>query len=102
MVRIQSGSELEEAAVHPFISMLLAEQRIADMRADADRRRLVRAAIEERRAQRHATRQWPPSRLGPAAEQIIEPASTVRLVRTAAGPDSCHDSDPQLCHAASN
>jgi hypothetical protein len=88
--------------VHPYISMLLAEQRVADMLADADVRRRVRAAKAERRSSRRAARHVPPSHLGPAAERLPESVPTPQVVRTAAGPDSYSgERESQLCHAAS-
>jgi hypothetical protein len=105
MVRIQAGSELEEVAVHPYISLLLAEHRTADMLADAEVRRRVRAAVADRRSARRAARHLPPSRLGPPAEHIMAAELSGprgRLVRTAAGPDShSGEQESQLCNAAS-
>jgi hypothetical protein len=82
--------------------MLLAEHRTADMLADAEMRRRVRAAVADRRASRRAARQLPRSPLGPPAERITQPTPMARVVRTGNGRDSdSDDRESQLCHAAS-
>ena len=87
--------------MHPYLIMLIAEQRAADMRAAADRHRRMRAAIASRsNSRRSSARRVPQPRLGPPSEHVVPSASPAQLV-PAAESDSQRDRDSQLCHSAS-
>ena len=55
------GSDLEEAKVHPYINKLIADERAADMRADAAAYRLSREGKAS--ARKSAERQLPRHRV---------------------------------------